>query len=70
LRQQAQSTPVRDDAPVDSATSGPVVAFPDLETRGLVDPVIVNNITKGMGFTAMTEVQSKTINEALKGADM
>ena len=55
---------------MDSATSGPVVAFPDLETRGLVDPVIVNNITKGMGFTAMTEVQSKTINEALKGADM
>jgi ATP-dependent RNA helicase MSS116 len=55
---------------VDSATSGPVTAFPDLETCRLVDPVIVNNITKGMGFTTMTEVQSKTINEALKGADM
>lgn len=55
---------------MDLATSDSVATFPDLETRGLVDPVIVNNITKGMGFTAMTEVQSKTINEALKGSDM
>ena len=55
---------------MDSSTSGPITAFPDLETRELVDPVIVNNITQGMGFTAMTDVQSKTINEALKGADM
>jgi len=55
---------------VDSAASGPVATFPDLETRGLVDPVIVDNITRGMGFTSMTEVQSKTINEALKGTDM
>ena len=69
-QQQAQSARIGEDAPVDSTASGPVTAFSDLETRGLVDPVIVNNITQGMGLTDMTEVQSKTINEALKGADM
>jgi len=69
-QQQVQSAQVRDDAPMDSSTSGPITAFPDLETRELVDPVIVNNITQGMGFTDMTDVQSKPINEALKGADM
>ena len=55
----------------DAATShGPVTKFRDLATRGMVCQTIVNTITKGMGLETMTEVQSKTINETLKGIDV
>ncbi|KAL2261473.1 hypothetical protein VTK26DRAFT_4074 [Humicola hyalothermophila] len=47
----------------------PITRFPDLATLG-VHPNLVNSITRGMGFTEMTDVQSLTINPALAGKDV
>jgi ATP-dependent RNA helicase MSS116, mitochondrial len=49
---------------------GPVTRFADLERREGVDRTIVQNITHGMRLEMMTEVQTATINEAIKGTDM
>lgn len=49
---------------------GPVTKFHELETRGLVHKNVIRTITQDMGFEAMTEVQSRTINQALKGSDI
>ncbi|EUC36747.1 hypothetical protein COCCADRAFT_87326 [Bipolaris zeicola 26-R-13] len=48
----------------------PVTQFEDLATRGLVHPNVVNTITKQMKLTTMTDVQTRTINEALSGVDI
>ncbi|KAI1419406.1 DEAD-domain-containing protein [Xylaria sp. FL1777] len=53
-------------APVASA---PVTRFADLPQLG-VDDSLVRAITKGMGYENMTEVQSMSMNSALKGVDM
>lgn len=47
-----------------------VTEFQDLATRGLVHPNIINTITKQMKLKTMTDVQSRTINEALSGVDI
>jgi ATP-dependent RNA helicase MSS116 len=52
------------------AQDGPVTRFKDLATRGLVHPNVINTITKQMKLETMTEVQTRTINEALSGTDM
>ncbi|KAI0022700.1 DEAD-domain-containing protein [Xylariomycetidae sp. FL0641] len=52
-----------------SPPSAPVSRFPDLSQLG-VHPSIVDALAKGMGYDAMTEVQSLTINPALKGVDL
>lgn len=49
---------------------GPVTRFKDLALRGLVHPNVVNTITRDMKLETMTDVQTRTINEALSGADM
>ncbi len=49
---------------------GPVTRFEDLAERGMVCQNVVNTITKEMGLETMTQVQSMTINESLKGQDM
>ncbi|KAI4658253.1 uncharacterized protein J4E92_009099 [Alternaria infectoria] len=49
---------------------GPVTEFQDLATRGLVHPNLINTITRQMKLTTMTDVQSRTINEALSGVDI
>jgi ATP-dependent RNA helicase MSS116 len=49
---------------------GPVTEFAELATRGLVHPNLINTITKQMRLTTMTDVQARTINEALSGVDM
>lgn len=49
---------------------GPVTKFKDLALRGLVHPNIVNTITKTMKLESMTDVQTRTINEALSGVDV
>jgi ATP-dependent RNA helicase MSS116 len=51
-------------------SSGQITDFDQLATQGLVDTGIIRNITQGMGIKTMTEVQSRTVNEALKGSDM
>jgi ATP-dependent RNA helicase MSS116 len=49
---------------------GPVTEFQELANRGLVHPNLINTITKQMRLTTMTDVQTRTINEALSGVDM
>ena len=49
---------------------GTITKFRDLADKGYVDPVIIDTITKKMGLETMTQVQSLTINEALKGVDV
>lgn len=46
--------------------------FADLKTKGLIDPTIVRNLTDStrMGLKTMTEVQSQTINQMLRGDDV
>jgi ATP-dependent RNA helicase MSS116, mitochondrial len=50
--------------------SAPITEFQQLADRGLIHPTVVRTITKSMRMTTMTEVQSKTINEALSGVDL
>ncbi|OAL06432.1 DEAD-domain-containing protein [Phaeosphaeriaceae sp. SRC1lsM3a] len=49
---------------------GPVTEFSELARRGLVHPNLINTITKQMKLTTMTDVQTRTINEALSGVDV
>ncbi|KAF2036575.1 DEAD-domain-containing protein [Setomelanomma holmii] len=49
---------------------GPITEFQELAARGLVHPNIINVITKSMRITTMTDVQTRTINEALSGVDV
>lgn len=49
---------------------GPATTFAELATRGLVHPNIINTITKQMKIETMTDVQQRTINEALSGVDV
>lgn len=56
---------------IDEGTQyGPVTKFEDLGTRNMVCKTVVNTITKRMGLETMTQVQSLTINETLKGIDV
>lgn len=68
--QQVEQEEAQAESNYNAPNSGPITDFDQLATQGLVDPGIVRNITQGMGIKTMTEVQSRTINEALKGADM
>ncbi|KAH7083260.1 ATP-dependent RNA helicase mss116 mitochondrial precursor [Paraphoma chrysanthemicola] len=52
------------------AEDGLITEFQELSARGLVHPNIINVITKSMRITTMTDVQTRTINEALSGADV
>jgi len=49
---------------------GPVTKFQELIDFGMVHPNVVRTITNEMNLETMTEVQTATINEALKSADM
>jgi ATP-dependent RNA helicase MSS116 len=52
------------------ANDGPVTRFADLAKRGLVHPAIIKTITDKMKLETMTDVQTRTINEALSGVDV
>lgn len=49
---------------------GPVTKFQGLSDRKMVCDTLVKTITKDMGLETMTQVQSMTINETLKGIDV
>ncbi|KAH3919164.1 hypothetical protein HBH56_029600 [Parastagonospora nodorum] len=49
---------------------GPITEFDELAKRGLVHPNLINTITRQMRLTTMTDVQTRTINEALYGTDI
>ena len=53
-----------------SSGNGFITKFQDLADKKLVSPVVVQTLTKTMGLETMTEVQSLTINETLKGIDV
>lgn len=52
-----------------NAETAPISRFEELGTRGILHRNIVQNL-KSMGVETMTEVQSATINSALKGDDI
>ena len=59
------------DQQINQATQhGPVTRFAELLERGMVCEPVVETITKGMGLETMTQVQSMTISESLKGTDV
>lgn len=47
-----------------------ITKFQDLADRGHVHPAIIKEITDTMGHATMTDVQSLTIAETLKGTDV
>lgn len=49
---------------------GLVTSFAELAERNMVAKTVVDTLTKDMRLETMTEVQSLTINESLKGGDM
>ncbi|PSN73574.1 DEAD-domain-containing protein [Corynespora cassiicola Philippines] len=57
-------------AEIDPAQDGLITDFKSLATKGLVHPNIINTITNRMKLQTMTDVQSRTINEALSGVDI
>ncbi|KAL8832667.1 MAG: hypothetical protein Q9191_000120 [Dirinaria sp. TL-2023a] len=63
-------TPPSDKQSPGEAQNGPITRFDDLLDRGLVCDTVVKTLTKDMGLETMTEVQSMTIHEALKGVDL
>jgi ATP-dependent RNA helicase MSS116 len=69
-----QSPLLRDDSNIAATESAdvqaPLTKFQDLQDQGIIHRNIVENMTKGMGLVEMTEVQSKTINSAIKGTDI
>ena len=63
-------TPPSDEQIDRALQDGPVTKFKDLVERGMVCKTVVDTITKAMGLETMTEVQSMTIGQSLKGQDM
>lgn len=71
LEQEVYAETPPSDAQINRATNyGPVTKFKELSERGMVCPTVVDSITRGMGLETMTQVQSLTINETLKGIDV
>ena len=66
LRQEAAA---QEEIQQSSEQDGLITRFDELETRGIIHPNIVRVLTRQMGIETMTEVQKRTINEALKGTD-
>ena len=71
LSQQVHAEKPPSDVEISAATRhGPVTKFKDLAEQGLVCRTIVDTITDDMRLETMTQVQSLTLNESLKGIDM
>ena len=71
LEQDVNAEEPPSDAQIKRAINyGPVTKFHELSERGMVCPTVVDTITRGMGLETMTQVQSLTINETLKGIDV
>lgn len=71
LDQEVYAEQPPSDAQINQAVQhGPITKFKDLVERGLVCQTVVDTITKDMRLETMTQVQSLTLNESLKGTDM
>jgi ATP-dependent RNA helicase MSS116 len=62
--------PQSDEAMAKDAAPSYITKFADLSKQSLVHDNVIKAITRNMGLETMTEVQSATINQALKGTDM
>ncbi|KAL9590842.1 MAG: hypothetical protein Q9203_000389 [Teloschistes exilis] len=59
------------DSQIDKATRhGPVTTFKELGDRSMVCQTVVKTLVEDMKLETMTQVQSLTINETLKGGDV
>ena len=68
---EVTAEPPPSDAQISKATQhGPVTRFVELQERGLVCPTLVKTLVEDMQLETMTQVQSLTINETLKGGDV
>ncbi|PIB02977.1 ATP-dependent RNA helicase mss116, mitochondrial [Cercospora beticola] len=65
-----QSSRLRDAATEQSIATEPVARFTDLGSKNIIHPNVIRAITDDMGIDTMTEVQQRTIHEALKGQDV
>ena len=52
------------------SSNGLVTKFQELADRKMVSPTVVTALTQEMKLETMTQVQSMTINETLKGIDV
>lgn len=62
--------PTSDNQIKEATRHGPVTKFQELSDRSMVCDTLVKTITRDMGLETMTQVQSMTINETLKGIDV
>lgn len=69
MEQEVRAQEPPSNAAIDRALN-PITKFKELEERGLVHRNVIRTITNEMKLETMTEVQTRTINEALKGTDM
>ncbi|KAL8802608.1 MAG: hypothetical protein Q9182_003699 [Xanthomendoza sp. 2 TL-2023] len=68
---QVAAQPPPSDAQINEATrNGPVTRFRELGERGMVCSTVVRTLIEDMKLETMTQVQSLTINETLKGGDV
>ena len=66
----SEAAAVRSEEPTEGASSsGLITRFADLVKLD-VDRNLVSALTRGMGYDTMTEVQTLTINPAMKGVDL
>ncbi|KAL9135370.1 MAG: hypothetical protein Q9175_003446, partial [Cornicularia normoerica] len=71
IEQEVSSQTRPSDAQINRAVRhGPVTKFKELAERGMVCQTVVDTITKDMGLETMTQVQTLTITESLKGLDI
>ena len=71
LEQEVHAPKPPSHAQIDRAVeNGPVTKFQELGDRNMVCKTVVDTLTRDMGMETMTQVQSLTINESLKGIDM
>lgn len=66
-RWQSQSALAEDSQ---DGAEGLITQFQELADRDLIHANVIEALTRDMGLTDMTEVQSATINQALTGSDM
>ena len=71
IEEEANAQRPLSDAAIDEATKhGPVTRFKELGERKMVCDTVVKTLIDDMKLETMTQVQSLTINETLKGGDV
>jgi ATP-dependent RNA helicase MSS116 len=67
----SEHEPILEDAEHEvAATKDEVTRFQDLADKGIINKVVIANITDGMKYDEMTKVQRKTVLSTVKGDDV